>query len=70
MVKNKFDSVLIFGMGLIGSSIARAIKKNNLATKAIKIMEKYEISSLIVSEDEKIIDGIIHLQDLLKNGIV
>ena len=33
MVKNKFDSVLIFGMGLIGSSIARAIKKNNLADK-------------------------------------
>ena len=48
----------------------KTIKKNNLATKAIKIMEKYEISSLIVSEDEKIIDGIIHLQDLLKNGIV
>ena len=31
MINIKFDSVLIIGIGLIGSSIARAIKENNLA---------------------------------------
>ncbi len=48
----------------------KTINKNNLATKAVQIMEKHAISSLIVSEDQRTIDGIIHLQDLLKAGIV
>ncbi len=48
----------------------KTISKNNLAAKAVQIMEKHAISSLIVSEDQRTIDGIIHLQDLLKAGIV
>jgi arabinose-5-phosphate isomerase len=48
----------------------KTINKKNLATKAVQIMEKHTISSLIVSEDQGTIDGIIHLQDLLKAGIV
>ena len=45
------------------------IKKDELAAKAIQLMEEYAITSLAVSEDGKTIDGIIHLQDLLKAGI-
>ncbi len=48
----------------------KTINKKSLATKAVQIMEKHTISSLIVSEDQRTIDGIIHLQDLLKAGIV
>ncbi len=48
----------------------KTINKDNLATKAVQIMEKHAISSLIVSDDQGKIDGIIHLQDLLKAGIV
>ena len=45
------------------------IKKDELAAKAIQLMEEYAISSLAVSEDGGKIDGIIHLHDLLKAGI-
>ncbi len=43
---------------------------NMLAAKALAIMEKYAITSLIVSDDEGKVDGVIHLHDLLKAGIV
>ena len=33
MKNNIFDTVLIIGIGLIGSSIARAIKKNKISSK-------------------------------------
>ena len=33
MKKNKFNSVLIIGMGLIGSSISRALKEKNISNK-------------------------------------
>ena len=54
----------------IMSKNPKIIDKNNLATKALQIMEKYSISSLIVSKDQRTIDGIIHIQDLLKAGIL
>jgi arabinose-5-phosphate isomerase len=46
------------------------IKKDNMATKAVQIMETHTITSLVVSDDMVNIDGIIHLHDLLKAGIV
>lgn len=48
----------------------KTIKKEALAAKAIGIMEEYAITSLVVSEDGKTPDGVIHLHDLLKAGIV
>ncbi len=54
----------------IMSKNPKSIGKEKLATKALAIMEQHSITSLIVMEDEKHIDGIIHLQDLLKAGIV
>ena len=46
------------------------IKMDHLAEKAVQIMEEHSITSLIVSEDSKRVEGIIHLQDLLKAGII
>jgi arabinose-5-phosphate isomerase len=40
------------------------IEKNNLATKALHIMEENKITSLIVKSKEGKIEGIIHLHDL------
>ena len=37
MTKKNFNSVLIIGMGLIGSSLSRAIYKNHLATNVFGI---------------------------------
>jgi arabinose-5-phosphate isomerase len=47
----------------------RCIQRDRLAQKAVQIMEENTITSLVVSEDGKQIEGILHLQDLLKAGI-
>jgi arabinose-5-phosphate isomerase len=54
----------------IMSKNPKSIGKEKLATKALGIMEQHSITSLVVTQDDKNIDGIIHLQDLLKAGIV
>ncbi len=48
----------------------RTIEKNMLAAKALALMEKYAITVLVVADTENNVEGIIHLHDLLKAGIV
>jgi arabinose-5-phosphate isomerase len=48
----------------------KTIQKDILAAKAVSIMEKYSITVLMVADSENNIEGIIHLHDLLKAGIV
>ncbi len=40
------------------------INKNELATKALNIMEKHKITSLVITNDNGETEGIIHLHDL------
>ena len=44
------------------------VNTDDLAARALSIMEKYSITSLGVTENEKLI-GIIHIHDLLKAGV-
>ncbi len=48
----------------------KTIRKNMLAAKAVALMEKYTITVLVVAEEDHTVDGVIHLHDLLKAGIV
>ena len=48
----------------------KMIKKSNLAVKAVQVMEESSITSLLVSDGKKSVDGIIHLHDLLRAGVV
>ncbi len=48
----------------------KTITRDTLAVKAISIMEKYSITSLIVLDPDGKAEGIVHLHDLLKFGIV
>ncbi len=48
----------------------KTITRDILAVKAISIMEKYSITSLIVLDPDGKAEGIVHLHDLLKSGIV
>ncbi|MCK4235413.1 KpsF/GutQ family sugar-phosphate isomerase [candidate division WOR-3 bacterium] len=48
----------------------RTIKKDELAIKAVKIMETYGITSIPVVNSSKHPIGIIHLHDLMRLGIV
>lgn len=48
----------------------KTISKKALAAKAVTVMEKYAITVLMVVDDDEKIEGVIHLHDLLKAGIV
>ncbi len=48
----------------------KTISKEELAAKALSIMENYSITALIVSDRDGRAIGIIHLHDILKQGIV
>jgi len=48
---------------------ARTIPKGMLAAEALAIMQKYSITSLIVVDEEKRPNGVLHLHDLLKAGV-
>jgi arabinose-5-phosphate isomerase len=48
----------------------KTISKDALAAEAVNTMEKYSITSLIITDGEDKPMGIVHLHDLLKAGIV
>ena len=47
----------------------KTITKETLAAKAVQIMERHSITSLVVLKEDQI-EGIIHLHDILKAGVV
>ena len=49
---------------------SKTVTTKILAAKALAIMEKYSITCLVVSDDGEKVNGVIHLHDLLKAGIV
>ncbi len=47
----------------------KTISEEELAAKALSIMERFSITSLIVPDNEGRVKGIIHIHDVLKKGI-
>jgi arabinose-5-phosphate isomerase len=56
--------------GTLASRAPRTIRPDDLAARAVEMMERFSITTLVVVEGERRIAGVIHLHDLLKNGIV
>ncbi|HEU4685216.1 MAG TPA: KpsF/GutQ family sugar-phosphate isomerase [Nitrospira sp.] len=56
--------------GQLASRNPKLVASDHLAAKAVEIMERYSITTLVVTEGDRKIAGVIHLHDLLKNGIV
>ncbi len=48
----------------------KTIDKEALAAKAANIMEQHSITSLVVLDNKEKIEGIIHLHDILKAGVL
>ncbi len=69
MIEHKKDVSKIRARDL-SNSFPKWLEHNNLATKAVQLMEKHSITSLVVSTNGKKIDGIIHLHDLLKAKVI
>jgi arabinose-5-phosphate isomerase len=63
---------LQFSMEQVMSRHPKRVLRNNLAAKALQLMEEFSITSLFVFEQEQdqVPVGIIHLHDLLKAGVV
>ncbi|MEY4704330.1 MAG: D-arabinose 5-phosphate isomerase [Nitrospirota bacterium] len=62
-----------FSKGTAGSLASRhpkLIGPDELAAKAVEMMERYAITTLVVADKAKRIVGVVHLHDLLKHGIV
>ena len=62
-----------FSKGTAGSLASRhpkLIGADELAAKAVEMMERYSITTLVVTDNAKHIIGVVHLHDLLKHGIV
>ena len=56
--------------GDLASRNPKVIKPDDLAAKAVEQMERFSITTLVVAESDRKMFGVIHLHDLLKNGIV
>jgi arabinose-5-phosphate isomerase len=56
--------------GELASHNPKSIGPDDLAAKAVEMMERFSITTLVVTEGDRKIAGVIHLHDLLKNGIV
>lgn len=56
--------------GEIMTKNPKVIGRNALAAEAVAVMERYSITCLIVSEQDMRPEGVIHLHDLLKAGVV
>ena len=54
----------------LASQNPKTIGPDDLAAKAVEMMERFSITTLVVTEGDRNIRGVIHLHDLLKNGIV
>ena len=54
----------------LASRHPKTIGPDDLAAKAVEVMERFSITTLVVVEGDRNIRGVIHLHDLLKSGIV
>ena len=56
--------------GSLASRRPKLIGPDEMAAKAVEMMERYSITTLVVADNAKNIVGVVHLHDLLKHGIV
>jgi len=57
--------------GSLASRRPKLIGPDEMAAKAVEMMERYSITTLVVADNtKKRIVGVVHLHDLLKHGIV
>ncbi len=54
----------------LASKNPKTIGPDELAARAVQVMEDFSITSLVVLENQQRLVGVIHLHDLLKSGIV
>ncbi|KAA0258190.1 KpsF/GutQ family sugar-phosphate isomerase [Deferribacter autotrophicus] len=66
----KYNDLFTRNIMDIASKNPKTIEEDALAAKALQVMEKYSITSLLVVDEKERPYGIIHLHDILKAGVV
>jgi arabinose-5-phosphate isomerase len=66
----KSDDLFSRSAGELAHGNPKMISRDALAAEAVAVMEKYSITSLLSVDGEGRPEGIIHLHDLLKAGVV
>jgi arabinose-5-phosphate isomerase len=66
----KTDEIFKFKAKEVMTSNPKTIEGEELAARALNIMESYNITCLIITNGKKQPTGIVHLHDLLKSGVV
>ncbi|MFH1703784.1 MAG: KpsF/GutQ family sugar-phosphate isomerase [Nitrospirota bacterium] len=56
--------------GEVMTKSPRTVSEEELAAKALSIMESYSITALVVPDKNERVVGVIHLHDILRQGIV
>lgn len=65
----KFNNIFDMKVEEVCSKNPKTIDRDELAVKALRVMEEKSITSLIVTDNEGKPEGIIHIHDILKKGI-
>lgn len=65
----KFSSIENLCVKAVMTVSPKTVKPDELAAKALAIMEKYSITSLVVTDEHLRPAGILHVHDLLKAGV-
>jgi len=63
------DNVGHLKAGDIMNSNPKTIQKSNLAIEALTVLRKFSISQLVVKDDNRYV-GMIHIHDMIKEGLV
>jgi arabinose-5-phosphate isomerase len=64
------DDIFSLRAGQVMTENPKTINSNELAAKALNLMESYSITSLIITNGKREPIGIVHLHDILKAGVV
>ncbi|MDD3593726.1 MAG: KpsF/GutQ family sugar-phosphate isomerase [Candidatus Gastranaerophilales bacterium] len=65
----KYSDTSNLTVDMVMNNSPKFIRKNDLAAKALQMMETYSITSLLINDDDLRPIGIIHIHDLLKAGV-
>lgn len=65
----KEDDVFSMTASHVMSRDPKWIEEDALAARALKMMEEFEITSLVVVDEKNSLTGVVHLHDILKAGV-
>ena len=70
MMKRPPNAVLALTAGEAMTPNPLTISRSLLAVQALRIMEEHKITSVIVVDDDRRVEGVVHLHDLWRTQMI